>query len=130
MRVSRDMILGVQQITQSLKIWGTIICVLLSIPFCLSGHCSYRMEVVLRTKTLEKSKKAILRLKVCLVVSIVAALLGGFKILENPSHIENSFVNFVLVPLITFVGAFFANKLIEKKDKFVKVSSYNNDSYL
>ena len=89
------------------------------------------MEVVLRIETLEKSKKVLVNFS--LFVAIMASLLTFIQLDFEEYFWVNSgvcFLGFIPAPLVTFLGTFYANRIIEERDQFVKVSSYHEDCYV
>ena len=83
--------------------------------FCsLTAFCCYEMEVALRTKGLDKSKKVLLHLKVCTFISTLYPAIWPifsdtkFLTLENLQGGA-----FSLLPLTTFIGTFHVHKVIE-----------------
>jgi len=89
------------------------------------------MEVVPRTKALDKSKKVLSHPKIC---TFLSTLYPAFR----PIPPDTKFLTlenlrggvYSLLPLITLIGAFHAHKIIEQRDRFAKVSSYSGDHYL
>lgn len=101
------------------------------IIWSLLAFCCYEMEMVFRRKMLEKSKKALFHLKICIFLSgLIPAIIAIFN--KKFFSLETLYAAgfFSVLPLITLVGAFYVNRIIEQRDQFVKVSSYSGDHYL
>jgi len=94
--------------------------------------------VAIRTKVLAKAKEAVFSLKICVLVSIITYLLAIGTVCLDPDVTKKDllFVSIseliyrTLIPVFTLIGALKVYKIIEKRDPFVKASSYHNDSYV
>jgi len=99
------------------------------ISFVLSGYCSYETIIVLRRKRLTQSKRAIFLLKTCLCAATVTIVLSivWSEYLEFPFVYVEVFGSYSSVPLVDLVGAINAHKIIEQRNPFVKLSSFDDD---
>lgn len=129
---SAETVSGIQHMWRFPSMKALIEPIPMLITCSLTAFCCYEMEVVLRTNLLTKSQKAIFRLKLCILVSIITAGIVEVneKKLDSPSQLGAMFVVFSLPPAITLIGALFTNKIIEQRDCLAKFSSYSGENYL
>jgi len=104
----------------------------------LNAYSCFEMEVAMRTRMLEKTKRALFLLKICTVFAISKCLFAArFSSLRETFDVSETLPShffwvgcFVVAPVLTLIGAFRVKNILEQRDNFVKVSSYSEDSYL
>jgi len=98
-------------------------------PFLNACSC-FQMEVATRTRNLAKVKIVFTLFKICSFLSIINCFFVGkvryLDSLTNEGFLW-SFVFSVIVPFPGLIGAAKVKKIIEQRDRFVKVSSYSED---
>jgi len=112
--------------------------IILSFAALLIAFCCIFMDVVMRTKVLAQSTKAIFYWKICMIVAIFACLLGEVRTYLYPNSFKRDnnalkvafFINYVLIPMFNLIGALHIHKKIGKRDQFARLSSYDDESYL
>jgi len=96
----------------------------------LNVVCSYEMFVALRRRLLDRSKRAIFLLKIFISVTIIILVIWEFP----KEGLFDSLIYLVCcisVPLMTLIGALRVRNILEQRENFVKISSYNSgESYL
>jgi len=106
----------------------------------LTLYSCFQMEAALRKKRLVESKKALIALKVVLMIAGIVFLMsvGGLTFSKESEDKVNYLVVYLfwfgmclLIPIVTFIGAVNMDRILEERDKIAKFSNFNgDDSYL
>ena len=137
MMIPQNMVFQLSSIWRDWQVKQVLAFLLPFLAHFMGAYCSYDMEVVLRTRMLTRSKRALSQLKICLLLSTVFSVVTPFLATKKHDFVFEEYLNslllnarnFVLIPFITFIGAFMANRVIEERDHYVRVSTFVDDSY-
>jgi len=109
----------------------------LTLSLFLSAWSGLEIEIAITMKSLARSKRAILLSNICLIVSIITCIAfasdGDMNLVPTESTFLICLFSFAycgLIPLVTLIGALSVEKVLEQREKFANISSFDDESYL
>jgi len=102
-----------------------------------NAYSRFEMEAAVRTRTLARSKRAVLLLKISIVSTMFSYLFVAIKVDSSLFHQLEFLIPtfkwfgiFAVIPVLCLAGAVKVHKLIEERDCFARISSFPEDTFI